>query len=46
MRELVFEGLVGGIPAGSTITLKLFDGTGQTRRAGPDHGPHPSLALM
>ncbi|MBM4508949.1 hypothetical protein GS421_03310 [Rhodococcus hoagii] len=45
MRELVFEGLVGGIPAGSTITLKLFDGTGQTQPR-PDHGPHPSLALM
>ncbi len=45
VRELVFEGLVGGIPAGSTITLKLFDGTGQTQPR-PDHGPHPSLALM
>ncbi|MBM4567803.1 hypothetical protein GS441_21025 [Rhodococcus hoagii] len=28
VRELVFDGLVGGIPADSTITLKLFDGTG------------------
>ncbi|NKU63885.1 hypothetical protein GS891_12260 [Rhodococcus hoagii] len=45
VRELVFDGLVGGIPAGSTITLKLFDGTGPDS-AETDHGPHPSLALM
>lgn len=27
VRELEFDGLVGGIPADSTITLKLFDST-------------------
>ncbi|MBM4483970.1 hypothetical protein GS443_11585 [Rhodococcus hoagii] len=43
VRELVFDGLVGGIPADSTITLKLFDGTDRTRPR-LDRGPPPSSA--